>query len=67
MQKQNIQRMPLFLYGVSSWCKGQSGGMLHRSKRVRTPVELLRSFGTNTIRKDMSLPAMSKILPLLIF
>ena len=29
--------------GVSSWCNGQSDGLRNRSKRVRTPVTLLRS------------------------
>ena len=28
---------------VSSWCNGLSGGMWNRSKRVQTPVALLRS------------------------
>ena len=29
--------------GVSSWCNGQRDGQRNRSKRVRTPVALLRS------------------------
>ena len=29
--------------GVSSWCNGSSDGRQNRSKRVRTPVALLRS------------------------
>ena len=29
--------------GVSSWCNSSSDGLRNRSKRVRTPVALLRS------------------------
>ena len=29
--------------GVSSWCNGYSDGLSDRSKRVQTPVALLRS------------------------
>ena len=29
--------------GVSSWCNGLSNGLRNRSKRVRTPVAILRS------------------------
>ena len=29
---------------VSSWCKGKNDGLRYRSKRVRTPVVLLRSY-----------------------
>ena len=28
---------------MSSWCNGESDGLRNRSKRVRTPVTLLRS------------------------
>ena len=36
-------RIPQLHLGVSSWCNGKSDGLRNRSKRVRTPVALLRS------------------------
>ena len=39
----SINRVNIFYEGVFSWCNDYSDGLRNRSKRVRTPVALLRS------------------------
>ena len=38
-----LNLLRLFCGEVSAWCNGLSDGLRNRSKRVRTPVSLLRS------------------------
>ena len=42
--------------GVSSWCNGKSDGLQNRSKRVRTPVALLRSLSGKYSYERYELP-----------
>ena len=44
------------MLGMSSWCNGYSDGLRNRSKRVRTPVVLLRSLWGKYLWKRYELP-----------